>query len=269
MPVSEPELPDGVDLLAGTEMPDEVESEESTEEELLLLASRFAFESISRGTAGAAQAVNETAAVDNKTKPELLIKLEAGQSMAKSELDFGLMAKLTDLESLNGNTSETSNKLESVESLANRNQTLELRALNPTRVELAVPNRVGTLGWGESMAGKISLMMNQRLTSAKIHINPPELGPIEVRVNLNNDQASVQFTSHSSQVRDALEQSIPRLREMLETAGFSLADADVKDQSSDRQSDESGDADPETQEIADAETMQSRPISMGLIDERV
>ena len=46
-----------------------------------------------------------------------------------------------------------------------------------------------------------------------------------------NDQASVHFVSHSAQVRDALEQSVPRLREMLEAGGFALVDSQVSDQS--------------------------------------
>jgi flagellar hook-length control protein FliK len=79
------------------------------------------------------------------------------------------------------------------------------------------------------------MMVNQRIGVATIRMNPPELGPIEVKVNLNHDQASVQFVSHAVQVRDALEQSIPRLREMLEQSGFTLVDSQVSDQSPQQQ----------------------------------
>ncbi len=109
-------------------------------------------------------------------------------------------------------------------------------------------------------------MVNQKISAARIHINPPELGPIEVRVNVNHDQASVQFTSQSAQVRDALEQSIPRLRDMLENAGFSLADSDVNDQSS-------GDGrHSDGEEVAESEEVRTESLkreSLGLVDQYV
>jgi len=105
-------------------------------------------------------------------------------------------------------------------------------------VELALPTRLGDPGWQEGLSGRVSMMVNQRIGVATIRMNPPELGPIEVKVNLNHDQASVQFVSNAVQVRDALEQSIPRLREMLEQSGFTLVDSQVSDQSPQQQEQE-------------------------------
>jgi flagellar hook-length control protein FliK len=105
-------------------------------------------------------------------------------------------------------------------------------------VELALPTRLGDPGWQEGLSGRVSMMVNQRIGVATIRMNPPELGPIEVKVNLNHDQARVQFVSHAVQVRDALEQSIPRLREMLEQSGFTLVDSQVSDQSPQQQQQE-------------------------------
>jgi flagellar hook-length control protein FliK len=112
-------------------------------------------------------------------------------------------------------------------------QTASPAAVKPAGalVELALPTRLGEAGWQEGLAGRVSMMVNQRIGVATIRMNPPELGPIEVKVNLNHDQASVQFVSQAVQVREALEQSIPRLREMLEESGFTLVDAQVSDQS--------------------------------------
>jgi flagellar hook-length control protein FliK len=105
-------------------------------------------------------------------------------------------------------------------------------------VELALPTRLGDPGWQEGLSGRVSMMVNQRIGVATIRMNPPELGPIEVKVNLNHDQASVQFVSHAAQVRDALEQSIPRHREMLAQSGFTLVDSQVSDQSPQQQQQE-------------------------------
>jgi hypothetical protein len=66
------------------------------------------------------------------------------------------------------------------------------------KTEVSVPIKVGSADWGDAIAGRISLLVNQRINSARIQLTPPELGPIEVRINLNSEQASVQFISHSS-----------------------------------------------------------------------
>ena len=46
----------------------------------------------------------------------------------------------------------------------------------------------------------------------------------------HRDGASVHFTTHSAAVRDLVEQSLPRLREMLESSGMNLVDVNVAQQ---------------------------------------
>ncbi|MFE8069511.1 flagellar hook-length control protein FliK [Marinobacteraceae bacterium S3BR75-40.1] len=85
--------------------------------------------------------------------------------------------------------------------------------------------------WGDKVAGKIAWLANQGIQSAEIHINPPELGPMEVKVKVHNDQASVVMHAHSPTVRDMLETHGHRLRDMLQDGGLNLAQMDVSDQS--------------------------------------
>jgi flagellar hook-length control protein FliK len=66
---------------------------------------------------------------------------------------------------------------------------------------------------------------------AELHINPPDLGPVEVRLHLSGDEASVQFTSAHAEVRSAIESSIARLREAMAQAGIQLGDASVSAES--------------------------------------
>ncbi|MDX1490433.1 MAG: flagellar hook-length control protein FliK [Pseudohongiellaceae bacterium] len=87
----------------------------------------------------------------------------------------------------------------------------------------------GTNQWAESVSQRVSMMAAQRLGSAKIEIDPPELGAMTVKVVMDGDKASVSFMSANSQVREALEQSFPRLESMLEQQGLELADAQVSD----------------------------------------
>lgn len=84
--------------------------------------------------------------------------------------------------------------------------------------------------WGDKMAGKISWLANQRISFAEIHLNPADLGPIEVRVNVQNDQATVAVHAQNASVRDLLELNGQRLRDMMQDNGLNLTKMDVSDQ---------------------------------------
>jgi flagellar hook-length control protein FliK len=79
---------------------------------------------------------------------------------------------------------------------------------------------------------RISVMFNSRTQAAEIRLDPPDLGRMQIRVNLNQEQASVNFQVSSPQAREALEQSMPRLRELLAENGIQLADSNVSEQKS-------------------------------------
>ncbi|MCK7494372.1 MAG: flagellar hook-length control protein FliK [Comamonadaceae bacterium] len=78
-------------------------------------------------------------------------------------------------------------------------------------------------------------MVNNRLQEAEIKVNPPDLGPLEVRVSLHHNQTNVTFFSHEAAVREVIESALPRLREMLDGQGINLNQAQVSDQSLARQ----------------------------------
>jgi len=85
--------------------------------------------------------------------------------------------------------------------------------------------------WSQQMTEKVSLMLKGGVQRAEIKLNPAHLGPMEIKLSINDDQASVNFVAHHAQVRDALDASMPRLRDMLEQQGLNLSDVDVSTQS--------------------------------------
>jgi flagellar hook-length control protein FliK len=84
--------------------------------------------------------------------------------------------------------------------------------------------------WADDFSQKVTWIATQRSQSAELHLNPAQLGPLEVSLKLNGDQATLQFTSAHAAVREAIEQSIPRLRDMLADSGISLGNTTVSDQ---------------------------------------
>jgi len=86
-------------------------------------------------------------------------------------------------------------------------------------------------GWDQALGERIQWMAGQKLQGAQIRLNPANLGPMEVRIQVQNEQASIQFTSAHGVVREALEAALPRLREMFDASGVELVDVDVSGQS--------------------------------------
>jgi flagellar hook-length control protein FliK len=86
-------------------------------------------------------------------------------------------------------------------------------------------------GWDQALSERVLWAASQKLQSAEIKLNPPSLGPIEVRVQMHQDQAQVSFTAQHAVVREALEASMPRLRDMLNASGFNLVDVNVSQHS--------------------------------------
>src|SRR3569623_1389197 len=80
---------------------------------------------------------------------------------------------------------------------------------------------------GDDLGSRITWMIKQDVTAADIKLNPPHLGPLEVKISMSQDQISVAFTSHHAIVRDALDTALPRLRDMLSDNVLQLANANV------------------------------------------
>ncbi|WP_318460420.1 flagellar hook-length control protein FliK [Photobacterium leiognathi] len=85
---------------------------------------------------------------------------------------------------------------------------------------------------GEQISERINMMMAKNLKQVDIRLDPPELGKIQIKLTLNQDQASVQFTVNNSQTRDMVEHAMPRLREMMHQQGLQLAQGSVSQDNS-------------------------------------
>ena len=65
---------------------------------------------------------------------------------------------------------------------------------------------------------------------AELILTPPHLGRVEVSLTVSGDQTTAQFVAATPAARDALEQALPRLREMLAQAGITLGESNVNTQ---------------------------------------
>ena len=104
-------------------------------------------------------------------------------------------------------------------------------AYNKTSDSLqTISSPLGSNGWSDEFSQKISWMSTQQNQVAELHLNPPNLGPLDVVLKISDNQATALFTSPHSAVRDAVENALPRLREMLADNGITLGNTTVSDQ---------------------------------------
>ncbi|ODS22996.1 hypothetical protein AB835_11170 [Candidatus Endobugula sertula] len=140
-------------------------------------------------------------------------------------------------------------------------------------ISLSIPTSFQQAQWGEAVAEKVMWMSAKGVKEADIQLDPPELGPLIVKVSVSQDQAQVSFSVQHASVREALDQSVMRLREMFADEDINLVDVDVSDHSQSQE--KNGESDMVEDEIVSideqlAETpLQSTPGQYHLIDSYV
>lgn len=100
---------------------------------------------------------------------------------------------------------------------------------------LQMTSVVGDPNWDGEFAGRINMLVKGGVQEAKIQLSPPDLGRLEIKISMDGDAAKVMFSVDNVAARDAIEQAMPRLRELLGQGGLQLAHGEVADHSQSQQ----------------------------------
>ena len=99
------------------------------------------------------------------------------------------------------------------------------------RPTISLDTPVGHSRWGQDFNQRVQWAVNQSVSGAQIRINPQHMGPVEVKIQLQNEQLSISFTAQHGATREAIDAALPRLREMLSEQNVNLVDVDVSQHS--------------------------------------
>ena len=129
---------------------------------------------------------------------------QTGQTKAESQFDNSLMmlSQPTNMQ----NTAQLSANI-MANGIGNNNQ-------------IGVP--FGKTGWDQAISQRIMLMVGSSEQTATLTLNPPDLGPLQVVVHVHNDQADTTFITDHTHVREALENSLGTLQDMMKQAGINM-----------------------------------------------
>ena len=186
----------------------------------------------------------------------------AAQADIQSEADLdphALLGKQVDVASKEAQTTEFSSTLQQLSQTA---QAGMARTAQPAATPHIGP-RVGTPGWDQAIGQRVVWMANGAEQSASLTLNPPELGPLQVVLNVSNSQANATFVAPHAEVRQALEAAMPRLREMLGEVGIQLDQASVSQGAPQQQGEfarSGGQGGSRSGNSADNETLAMEPI---------
>lgn len=95
-------------------------------------------------------------------------------------------------------------------------------------------SQVTSAQFADELAEKVTMFMrlakNDGPMTAELHLNPAEMGPINIKIELNGQNAQIDFAAAALETRQAIEASMPMLSSALDEVGLSLTGGGVSSQ---------------------------------------
>jgi len=137
----------------------------------------------------------------------------------RNDSAFGMFASAlangSSNEQINSVSSSVSNEIDSISGITNaasiKTESLVVGLSDGIKTQHLSP-KLGTSAWDQALAQKINWMIAGEEQTAEMTLNPPDLGPMQIVLNVNNDHANASFVSSNPDVRLALEAAMPKLK---------------------------------------------------------
>ncbi|WP_045396496.1 flagellar hook-length control protein FliK [Vibrio campbellii] len=189
---------------------------------------------------------SQSANIGARANPMLTAPAQESQSGVQASAVNSLKVSASDLQTLLNQPAHgqafAANTQSQTPNVQHSNPTSPLAATQAQGAEWAAV-RVDTSSgrWGEQMMqvlqDRVTLQAQQNLQEAKIRLDPPELGKLDLLVRVEGDRLSVQINANTAATREALMQVSERLRTELQEQNFVHVDVNVgSDQGQERHS---------------------------------
>lgn len=88
----------------------------------------------------------------------------------------------------------------------------------------------GNADFAPQLAAHVTTLVRDGLQQARLELNPTEMGPLTVQIQLEGNNARVHLAAENAQTRQALEQAMPQLAGSLRDSGLTLSGGGVFEQ---------------------------------------
>ena len=166
------------------------------------------------------------------TDPDTLLEEpEKPEMPVQSPIARALVKEFSDVQSNGGRQNTLANeigiKLGDIQSNATRPP---VQLVNNVQTSPLPAVTIDRPGWEQSFANNVSWMNNENVQTANIRISPSDLGPLEIKMTIKQDQLNLSINAHHALTRETLENAMPRLREVLANNGYNSVNVDVSGQ---------------------------------------
>ena len=84
--------------------------------------------------------------------------------------------------------------------------------------------------FGAQLSAQITTFVRDGIEHARLHLNPADMGPVQVTIQIDGGTAAVHLSADDAQTRQALEQALPMLAGSLREEGLTLTGGGVSQQ---------------------------------------
>jgi flagellar hook-length control protein FliK len=109
---------------------------------------------------------------------------------------------------------------------ASQPETRKVSAAPVQVVNIALPLRAPE--WSSAFSEQVVLLVSDGGGRAELRLNPAELGPIDVSLNVQDDRVHASFTIHHAATLDAVQAALPKLEQMMAERGVQLDSVSVE-----------------------------------------
>lgn len=147
------------------------------------------------------------------------------QAETSNEFNAALAARLAAENTKPGDPNQATQNQSQIQ--AHQNISTQAQTANSAPVSAGIPQQVGTPHWDTGLGDKVVWMLGTNIKMAELHLNPPALGPLEVRISMSDGQANLSFMTQHNAVGAAIESAKARLHEMMADSGVNMGNVSV------------------------------------------
>jgi len=176
--------------------------------------------------------VADTESLPEADNPDLLLKEPIKpEAPIQSPIARAIVKEFSDIQSNNSQQNTLGNEIGiKLGDIQTNNLRPPVQLVNSVQTSPLPAMSMDRPGWEQSFANNVSWMNNEKVQTANIRISPAELGPIEIKMTVKQDQLTLNINAHHALTRETLENAMPRLREVLANNGFNSVNVDVSGQ---------------------------------------
>jgi flagellar hook-length control protein FliK len=157
----------------------------------------------------------------------------APKADAAARTDFSELLGQARTESSSMNSTQTSSTdlaASTLAMLAPAREALEAQRTATPRTATQIESPVGSPLFANEAAQRVTWLARNSIEHAEIRVTPPDMGPIQVTIDMHDNEATINFVVTQTDTRVALEDSLHQLEEMLAESGIALSQASVGQQ---------------------------------------